>query len=185
MSFPGPYTIEFAELIGERSKKHGFAFEALSSVPSVQAGIIRFELDSLLRATYVCSLPVSEREDFCREFFHTGHFKNPRTGKRITDRAMSDIAGGWVELAYSMGCAIAHLSYLHDDDPSSDFALVLGDLSDEVEAYLETYHERPISGNLRLDTIWPYLPAVFEKISSNIEYYLEGLVEQEPPEYLV
>lgn len=54
--------------------------------------------------------------------------------------------------------------------------MTFSELSDDeihdIELYLHDYHGYHIENELTLNSIWPYIPRVLDKISSNLEYYL-------------
>lgn len=172
---------DFIELAKKRNADHIEAFRRLVGMPSQQAGIIRYEIDTLIRVAYVFSLSLPDREVFCAKFFESGKFCDISSGKRLTDKVLVDRIQGWESFAYQVGCGFAHLSYLHSEKPCFDLSKILGVGSSQTEKYLNEYHNRPIVGHLQLGTVLPYLPAVFEKIYGNTQYYIEELEAGEPP----
>jgi len=100
--------------------------------------------------------------------------------KQITDREMVDLADsfhGWANSVYKFGCAFIHLSlYLYheyafnDSFKNLDFAEI-----SSIKSHLNSYHGYPISQDLTMESIAPFLPMVFNKIADNAEYYINNL----------
>lgn len=164
----------------ERSVENRISVEALKShnVPGQIVSILRQELDSMVRVIYLLSLPI-ERRNYLMTLSVSGlRWKHENSKKSITDKEMVELAQklhGWTQNVYKFGCAFIHLSSAHDyknRDP-------LIDLSDEerknIVEHLRHYHHASISDSPHYYEIVPYLPNVFEKINSNITYYIEML----------
>jgi hypothetical protein len=88
---------------------------------------------------------------------------------------IADKLNGWTQSVYKFGCGFIHLSSLHDyltDDP---FKKLEADEIADIKNHLNNYHDFPLTNELTMTTIKPYLPKVFDKISSNLECYISYL----------
>ena len=108
-----------------------------------------------------------------RMFRHDVH-----PGLRVTDREMVDLAQrlhGWTGSVYRFGCAFIHLSSYHDYK-SRDPVLAL-DAQERTDLlhHMRYYHGGPQTDDFTFLDLGPYLPAVFEKIASNLECHVEKL----------
>ena len=140
--------------------------------------VVRQELDSLIRIIYLLSIgDLTIRAELISRSVAGKGWKSPKRG-RITDREMLQLAErlhGWTRSVYRFGCAFIHLSNLHDyHDRDPMLSLSDEELSDVI-GHLRAYHVGPRSNKPTFEEIVPYLPAVFEKISSNLECYIKEL----------
>jgi hypothetical protein len=102
-----------------------------------------------------------------------------KDGKRkVTDRDMVDLSSalhGWTQNVYAFGCGFIHLSAFHDYSDRDPFdSLTLEDRRD-IAGYLGYYHGVVVGHTTKFRDIEPVLPAVFEKISANLECYVKDL----------
>jgi hypothetical protein len=169
----------FCRQVRARSAEHRLAIAALTGMPGQHVSILRQEIDSLVRVIFI----LSQSDDDYRKLLLGDSVSGrrwTRIGRKqhVTDKEMVEIADrlqGWTKSVYSFGCAFIHLSKFHDygsRDPLSDLT------SEERTATLEhlrRYHGGPAVDNPTFADIVPYLPLVFEKIASNLEYYVVQL----------
>ena len=98
--------------------------------------------------------------------------------RRITDREMVDIAArtnGWVDLVYTFGSNLIHLSRSHDYKHKDPFRLISPQVQEEIRYYLAHYHSYREYDGLNVSAVVGYLPDVMNKIASNLEYYISEL----------
>jgi hypothetical protein len=179
----------FCRQIRARTAEHREAMRAVAALPGQMFSILRQELDSLVRVIFLLG---QQDHDYRNQLINAaveGRRWNTRGARRhVTDKEMVELAQrlhGWTQSVYKFGCAFIHLSSMHDyrtRDP-------LKDISDEernaVLGHLRYYHGSPHQLNPTFQDIVPYLPNVFEKIASNLEYYLtqledDGDLDEEP-----
>ena len=82
---------------------------------------------------------------------------------------------GWSGSVYRFGCGFIHLSNFHDyrkRDPMDAISLAEKEM---VLRHMRYYHGGPLCPNPKFEDLIPYLPRVFEKISTNLECYLKDL----------
>lgn len=141
-------------------------------------GVLRQELDSLIRAIYLLSISdIEERERLARGIVASGELRRP-TGGRIQDRQMLDLANrlhGWAEYVYKFGCAYLHLSHLHDTGGADPFRGIADEERADILRYLRHYHHAPHTDDPTFEDIEPILPLVLQKITSNLEHYIHDL----------
>ena len=175
---------KFIKQIDARTNENQKAFNLLyeQKCYGVCIGIIRQELDSLLRASYLIDFNSYTFRfnafDLIKNSVEVGEWKflnsNHKT-QRVTDRDML-IEGGWEEVVYNFGCGLIHLSDKHlyrDLDP---ILKIKKEEKDRIIGYLSFYHgfsEKEVDMN----DIIEYLPKIYKKIYENIECYLEMYVE--------
>jgi hypothetical protein len=144
-------------------------------------GILRQELDSLIRVIYLLS--ITDRKHREELITASTEGRKWKIGKKpITDREMVDLAQtlhGWTQSVYLFGCGFIHLSKLHDHrhrDPMKDINPIE---KANIVRHLRHYHGGPVNDDPSFDEIIPFLPGVFMKIHDNLEYYLKSLAADE------
>ena len=178
-------TTDFCRIVRARTTENQNAFNRLlpSGSLGVAVGLLRQELDSLIRVAYLCDMGST-----C----HTAHAliddavngeqwtttTNRGRQRRITDREMVDIAsqmGGWVNIIYKFGCGLIHLSNLHDHESNDPFAAAIDPIDTaEIIRYLNQYHSYP-DHDIDKQRLVEYLPKVMGKLVDNTNYYLSQI----------
>ena len=79
----------------------------------------------------------------------------------------------WAKNVYESGCAFIHLSSFHDYTSRDPMERVSPAERSTIASCPNYYHRVHLSPDVRFSEILPYLPAVFEKIRSNLECYLK------------
>lgn len=80
---------------------------------------------------------------------------------------------GYVHYVYKFGCGFIHLSGFHNYATSNPFDKLTNTEKADIKNYLNQYHHFSISQELTVENITQYIPAVFEKISSNLACYFD------------
>lgn len=96
----------------------------------------------------------------------------------ITDRDMVNLSArlwGWTKSVYNIGCAFIHLSNFHDYSRSNPFETLSSEEKENIIFHLNKYHGYPQNQELTFSSVSPYLVRVFNKVSSNLSYYIERL----------
>lgn len=175
------YVGTFCRQIRSRSMEHRKAVWLMrrGGLPSQIVSILRQELDSMIRVIYLLSISdKSRRAKLIRATVDGRAWVHVGTRKRVTDKDMLQIANklqGWSESVYRFGCGFIHLSNFHDyreRDPMRSISL---NEKEAILRHMRYYHGGPICSNPTFEHLIPYLPSVFEKISGNLESYLEEL----------
>ncbi|GHB15906.1 hypothetical protein GCM10010306_004270 [Streptomyces umbrinus] len=153
---------------------------------SIAIGILRQELDSMVRVIYLLAQPRVIQADLLTSSVSGERWRIP-TGncklKVVTDRDMVDLAQnlhGWTRNVYEFGCSFIHLSSAHDYLARDPFQALPIEERDVIAKYINKYHGHlgeHLSVNSSFDDIISYAPAVLEKISSNLENDLMALQE--------
>ena len=175
---------KFLNQVKHRSLENAQAFNLLleSKLYGVAIGLLRQELDSLIRVSYLWlpETPVSVAESLIEmsvrgQVWKVVNHNNKEV--KLTDRDMLNLAnhlGGWEQIIYSFGCKLIHLSdyhlYLHNDP----FQSISQIEKEEIVGYLARYHEYPKT-DICFNDLIEYLPKIMEKLSGNIEFYIEEL----------
>jgi hypothetical protein len=97
---------------------------------------------------------------------------------RITDREMVELSKDlfyWAKNVYEFGCAFIHLSDFHDYAVRDPMERVSAAERATIASYLNHYHLVHLGPKVTFSEILPHLPAVFQKIRNNLEYYLNDL----------
>ncbi len=133
----------------------------------------------MVRVIYL--LTVADRA-YRRELIAASLAGRPWTHKgkrrRVTDRDMVDLAQklhGWTESVYRFGCAFIHLSGFHDYRQRDPLAQLAVEEREALLRHMRSYHGGPSSDRPTFQEIARYLPAVFMKVSANLECYLQHL----------
>ncbi len=153
---------------------------------SVAVGILRQELDSMVRIIFLRNQPDSQQRVRLLRMAVSGEawsLPTPRGNlMRVTDRQMVDFANdlhGWSKMVYKFGCNFIHLSDCHDYHARDPFAALPDDERLSIAQYLRQYHQGNASADSTFEEISAYFPKVLEKISANLEHELRGL-EHDP-----
>lgn len=145
--------------------------------------ILRQEIDTFIRIIYLGRLSsVHERERLINltlndEKWNVLTVNNKM--KNITDKDMVDIASevkGYVQYLYKFGCGFIHLSNYHNYKTENPFDRLSLSEQIDIKFYLHQYHGFPIDSDLTIEIIEPLIPEIFNKISQNMLYYNEQLL---------
>lgn len=169
----------FCRQVRSRSAEHREAVRHLMPAGTFGAivGILRQEIDSMVRVIYLLSVTDRERR---RELLARAVAHQPwlTKGARVTDREMVELADklqGWTKSVYRFGCAFIHLSAFHDYAHRDPLAMIPDVEREAILAHMRYYHGGPTSNHPSFETLGSYLPSVFEKIASNLEHYVKEL----------
>lgn len=173
----------FVRMVRARSLENEAALRALASLGlhGVSIGILRQELDSMVRVIFLKSRPKKEREELIRAMLAGEVWKLPTAnGKlaKVTDRDMVDHAKtlhGWTEAVYRFGCAFVHLSQFHDYATTDPVAALTPADRASMLYYLRHYHRGPARTDFTLEDVVPMLQSIFSKIKSNLDCELKDL----------
>ncbi|MFJ8590697.1 hypothetical protein [Streptomyces sp. NPDC093598] len=176
----------FCRQIRERSREHqeAMAVAAERGWASIAIGILRQELDSMVRVIYLLRQPSALRADLIASSISGNRWRIPTDNgkmKPVTDRDMVDLAqslSGWTRNVYEFGCRFIHLSSAHDYLARDPFRALPNEEREIVAKYINHYHgglgER-ISTDSAFSEIVAYSPSILKKISSNLERELAAL----------
>jgi hypothetical protein len=168
---------EFCRIARERSAANDLAMRQLYGNPGHQVGVLRQELDSMVRAIWLGHCDDSERQRLAVLFQQSGEFR-AISGGRITDAEMVALANGlhgWTQRVYKFGCSFIHLSLAHDFKNQDPFAALSQTDRQEIIDHVSHYHMYPLPSDFRFDDLLPILPFVFSKIRGNLECELAAL----------
>ncbi|HBP6163728.1 TPA: hypothetical protein L6A15_28335 [Pseudomonas aeruginosa] len=168
----------FKRQVIKRSNDHKAAMHALliANVPSQMASVLRQELDSMVRVIFLLSQPLPRRMSLIMASVNGEKWRNEGKKGWVTDRQMVDFADGfegWIRLVYDFCCRFVHLSSFHDYNSRDPMQMIDEVSRKSILDYCRRYHGGP-NGDGFHDLV-PYLPDVLEKISENIEFYIEAL----------
>ena len=180
MTTPSENAAAFCRTVQARSHEHHDAMKAALDKGwlALMGSVLRMELDSMIRVIWL--LHHSEtREQILESCVAGTGFK--AGGKSIRDFEMVDEAvssDGWVRRVYDFGNMFVHLTNAHDYAVLDPFRVY--EHRGEVIEYLNQYHQGKVRGGLvddsfTLSDLAPYAPHVLEKITSNLNHYLDGL----------
>lgn len=168
----------FTRQILGRSKDHNRAMHvvAAANIPSQMMAILRQELDSMVRVIYLLAQEPARREALIFESVNGQQWGKSDGRGRVTDREMVELAQhlqAWTLSVYKFGCAFIHLSHLHDYNDRDPMQLLPTEECEAILNHCRHYHGGPM-GSKFIDLV-PFLPSVLQKISDNLEFYLEQL----------
>lgn len=140
--------------------------------------ILRQELDSLVRCVYLVEFVGSQaRETLVAQTLAGERWRYP--GPRlISDREMVDQADtlrAWTSSIYKFGCAFIHLSMFHDYRDSDPFESLTEQEKINVKSHLNSSHGYDVSQPLTFQSMVPYLLMVYQKLESNLVYFVDDL----------
>ena len=172
-------TQQFCNIVRRRSAENKLAIFLLSRgrLTGQIMSVLRQELDSMVRVIYLLNQSIHERDRLIALTLTGQKWKTPNN-KQITDREMVDLAdtlNGWSKSVYKFGCAFIHLSTYHDYSFTDPFVNLDPLEIDSIKSHLNNYHGFPMSEDLTIESLAPFLPMVFDKIEGNLECYIQNL----------
>lgn len=175
-------TIEtFCRQVRARSSEHQRAVHLLhgEGLAAQVVAILRQELDSMVRVIYLLSIQdQARRNDLVQASVDGLQWTIEGKNSRITDREMVDVAKhlqGWTGSVYKFGCAFIHLSSFHDYRERDPLNAISEAEKADILQHMRHYHGGPSQAEPVFNDLIPYLPRVFDKIASNLEYYISQL----------
>lgn len=147
---------------------------------------LREELDSFIRVMYLGRIAdFTERERLMTQTLsgdkwtiitHNGKWK------QVTDKDMVNKTNelkGYISYVYKLECGFIHLSDFHNYETKNPFIKL--DFSEQFDIilYLHQYHNYPRDRLLTVESIAPFIPNVFEKISTNLDCYFDAILNDE------
>lgn len=172
--------VVFTRQVRARSAEHRAALGLLqgAGLHSVGVGLLRLELDSLIRVMYLLAVVDRRRRvDLIKDSISGRRWRN-ENGRPVTDRQMVRLASrlkGWAESVYKFGCAFIHLSDFHDRGARDPFKSLPTSEQRDIIKHVEYYHGRFATKTPGFDDLATLVPRVFDKIAGNLEAYLETL----------
>ncbi len=172
--------IIFCRQVRKRSQENKQALVLLqrNALTGNVMGVLRQELDSMVRCIFLLSVTDRQYRQRLLEDSVSGKPWRTVDGKRkITDREMVDLSSklhGWTQNVYAFGCGFIHLSAFHDPNRDPLDSLTPEDRKD-IAHYLRCYHGVTIDRTTTFHEIKRVLPAVFDKISANLECCVKDL----------
>lgn len=168
----------FCRQVRSRSSEHRESIRLLSSagIFSQVVSILRQELDSMIRVIFLLTIrDKMYRKELVKKSIEGRQWTAKDTEKKVTDRDMVDISNrlhGWTRSVYKFGCAFVHLSSFHDYRDREPMDMISPEEKEDIVYYLRYYHGGPVTDDPGFNDLIPFLPHVFDKISSNLEAYL-------------
>lgn len=146
--------------------------------------ILRQELDSMVRVIYLLSIPLDRRLELISDSTEGIKWRKEGSRAAITDKEMVDLSqklSGWTQSVYKFGCAFIHLSSFHDYEYRDPIERLPDNERLDLISHCRHYHGGPTNDDPTFHDFIPYLPRVFDKIASNLEFYLDELIARKPP----
>jgi len=174
----------FCRQVRSRSAEHRKAITLLhgENLVSQTVGVLRQEVDSMVRIIYLLSLSdLAYRNELVQASVEHRQWTEKGKKRKITDREMVELANqlqGWTESVYRFGCAFIHLSSFHDYQNRDPMSVISDEERTAMLKHMMYYHGGPSSPDPSWQDVLPYLPKVFDKISMNLEHYIEQLETQ-------
>lgn len=174
----------FVRQIRSRSLENRRAMELLAgaNLAGQMISVLRQELDSMVRVIYLLTQGLPRQELLIDASVRGEQWTQQASRAKVTDREMVDLANalqGWTRSVYKFGCAFIHLSNLHDYNDRDPLLQLPEDERNDVLEHCRFYHGGPSTDTETFDGLVPYLPLIFEKVSGNLEYYIEQLENDE------
>ncbi|WP_010116128.1 hypothetical protein [Acinetobacter sp. P8-3-8] len=164
------YLEKFSAQINARTLENTEAFEVLfdKQLYGVCIGLLRQELDTLMRLTYLNTLEDNnEKIIIITKSVDLGVWG---LNKRISDADMKKIIPnniGWANNVYEFGNRFIHLSGFHLYKLEDPITKIDTDELNKIIGYLEDKHGFKKVENLTFQHLLNYLPDVMKKITEN------------------
>ena len=188
----------FYRIIMNRSNENERAFSLLyeNQLFGHCIALLRLETESYMKCIYLSQFYRTTKEKLINQFFEGEEWTiltAKGKSKKITDRDILNSIKqiGWEESIYKFGCAFIHLSNKWGYSENDVFqALNKTDQQDIVD-HINTYHSTCLSLESSQESVFDYLPDIFNKIQANLichvkdkVKFLEAInfIEKEPSE---
>jgi hypothetical protein len=170
----------FLRQVRSRSSEHQQAMLLLSQarLAGQMVAVLRQELDSMVRVIYLLAQKIERRDLLIEASINGEKWSQEGSRAKVTDKEMVDLAQnlqGWTQSVYKFGCAFIHLSGLHDYSDRDPLAQLPEQERDDILQHCRYYHGGPSGPNPSFSDLIYFLPSVLEKISRNLEGYLQNL----------
>lgn len=170
----------FLRQLRSRSSEHqqAMCLLAQAGLAGQMLSVLRQELDSMVRVIYLLAQTPQRRNLLIEASVNGQKWSQESSRAKVTDRDMVDLAQnlhGWTQSVYKFGCAFIHLSDLHDYGNRDPLAQLPRQERDDILRHIRYYHGGPVGPSPKFSDLVPFFPSVFEKISANLECYLENL----------
>jgi len=171
----------FCRQVRKRSCENRKALQLLhrNALTANVVSILRQELDSMVRCIFLLSIADREyRTKLLADSVNGMPWRTKDGRGKVTDRVMVDLSSrlhGWTHNVYAFGCSFIHLSAFHDYADRDPLALLGPEDRKDIAFYLRNYHGVTMDKDTTFRDIEPIVPAVFEKISANLECELHDL----------
>lgn len=176
---------KYISLIEKRSAENQKALHLLFSQNLFGncLSILRQELDSFIRIMYLGRIAdINERERLMQLTLSGEKWKvltNNDKFRPVTDREMEEKASelhGYIHYVYKFGCRFIHLSDFHNYETENPFDKLDEAEQFDISFYLEQYHGLSFETELTVENISILIPAIFEKISTNMACYFGSIL---------
>ncbi|MBP6897036.1 MAG: hypothetical protein KBC94_21680 [Pseudacidovorax sp.] len=173
----------FLRQVRSRSKKHQRAMAVLERerLSGQMVAVLRQELDSMVGIIYLLTQSAERRGLLVEASVRGDKWSQPNLSASVTDREMVGLAQnlqGWARSVYKFGCAFIHLSVLHDYNGRDPLEQLPAQEREDMLDHCRNYHGGPSGDNANFSDLVSYLPPVLEKITVNLECYLEDLEKE-------
>lgn len=170
----------FLRQVSNRSSEHQRAMGLLAEarLAGQMVAVLRQELDSMVRVIYLLTQKPERRETLLDASVRGEQWTREASRAKITDKDMVDLAQklqGWTLSVYKFGCAFIHLSSLHDYNDRDPLFLISSEERHDILEHCRSYHGGPMDDAATFQDLVPYFPRVLDKISGNLDCYLEML----------
>lgn len=179
---------QFIELVKNRSEENRLSLNNLyeNRLLGNCISILRQEIDTFIRIIYLGRLnSIEERERLINLTFNDEKWNKltlNNKSRNITDKDMVNIASevkGYVQYLYKFGCGFIHLSNYHNYKIKNPFDRLSLSEQIDIKFYLHQYHGFSIQNDLTIEGIEDLIPNIFEKVSQNMLYYNDQLLNNE------
>lgn len=169
---------KFCNIVKNRSEENAKTIKLLyeNQLYGNCVGILRQELDSMVRVLFLLACEQSQRIMFIKQTLNNEKWHD---GKRtITDYLLiKNVLNmcGWARNVYLFGCSFIHLSVSHNYMQEDPFLKLSREELKAIKNFMVQYHNFPQEQDITFITMQPYLLKIFEKINSNLTCHLETL----------
>lgn len=170
---------KFIRLTRDRSRDNTLSIQTLhrQGLYGQSIAILRQELDSLIRVCYLLTIPdLNERKRLINDTLDGKKWK--ANGQNVTDRKMVTIAtqyNHWAPEVYDFGNSFTHLTNYHDYKTTDPLSKLTLDEKNTIRKYLNSYHSFGTIREVTFESVVPYIPQVAQKVSGNLNCYLDDL----------
>lgn len=174
---------EYSRLILHRLDENWKSFSILYDLKHYGncISILCQELDQSIRLLFLLKRNEFERESFIHSTLNSQKWHlpgNERKKEFITDEMLIDFAQtltGWERSIYEFGFAFKSLSNSYNYMLKDPIRSLNETERSKIHAYIANYHSADFPSGYKLPDLIPLLPAIFEKLSTNLRSYMKQL----------
>jgi len=182
-SFMISQTDEYKKLINHRLEENMKSFKLLFEIKHYGncISIMCQELDQIIRLLFLLNSIPSERKQFMESSINSQKWyrlNSDNKKEHISDEMLlkfTETLREWDKSIYEFGFSFKSLSNNFNYGSKNPIKSMSEQDREKLHSYITEYHNRDFPDDFTLDDLIPVLPDIIERISTNLQSYMERL----------